>query len=83
MRAVAEKAKPERVPALLGIVLAGFLLLAGLPDDRAGVRIAGVSVAWWYAGLLAPGVAAIIAVLGAPSSRVRSEPAAGPPPPPR
>jgi hypothetical protein len=80
MRAVAEKAKPEWVPALLGVLLAGFLLLAGLPDDRAGVRVAGVSLLWWYAGLAAPVMAVMIAVLGARSPRARSEPAAAPPP---
>jgi hypothetical protein len=83
MRVVAKKAKPERVPALLVALLAGFLVLAGLPDDRAGTRVAGVSLLWWYAGLVAPVLAVVIAVLGARARREPSDRTAGPPPPAR
>jgi hypothetical protein len=71
MRAVAKKAKPERPPAplLLLLLLAGFLVLAAIPDDRASVRVAGMSVLWWYGGLVAPVLAVVIATLGARTPR--------------
>lgn len=63
MRAVAPKAKPGWAPALLLVLLAGFLLLAAFPDDRAGTRVAGVSILWWYGGVVGPVLAAAVAVL--------------------
>jgi hypothetical protein len=37
-------------------------LAAALPGTPAGVRVAGVSLLWWYAALLGPLGAALIAV---------------------
>jgi hypothetical protein len=80
MRAVARKAKPHRVQAVLLALLAGFLALVALPDDQGQVRVNGVAFLWWYGGLLAP-VLALVAglVFGDPSSEGR---ASAPDPPP-
>ena len=76
MRAVPKKAKPERGPAAtLLLLLAGFLVLAGLPDDRGSIRVAGVSLLWWYGAVLAPGLAVLAAVLRAPRAPGPSAPA--------
>ena len=84
MRAVAKKAKPERAPAplLLLLLLAGFLVLVGIPDDRASVRVAGMSVLWWYGGLVAPVLAVVIAALAARAPRGPSGRPPDLPPPP-
>jgi hypothetical protein len=79
MRAVPKKAKPERTPALLLLLLAGFVALAWIPDDQASVRVAGMSLLWWYGGLIAPTLAVVLAVLTARSPR---EPPHGAPDPP-
>lgn len=63
MRAVAPKTKPEWAPALLLVLLAGFLALAAAPDDRASTRVAGMSLLWWYGGVVGPVLAAAVAVL--------------------
>jgi hypothetical protein len=84
MRAVAKKAKPERAPGplLLLLLLAGFLVLAGIPDDRASVRVAGISALWWYGGLVAPVLAVVIAALATRTPREKSgRPPELPPPP--
>jgi hypothetical protein len=73
MRAVGKKAKPERAPALLLLLLAGFLVLAWIPDDRASVRVAGMSLLWWYGGLVAPALAVLVAILTARSPRAQSD----------
>ena len=60
---------------LLGFLLAGFLLLGALPNQVAGIRVAGLSLLWWYGGVLVPVMAVLIAMrwlaepLPAPSSR--------------
>ena len=46
---------------LLALLLAGFLVLAALPNQVAAIRVAGLSLLWWYGGVLAP----VMAVLGA------------------
>ncbi|HXU91980.1 MAG TPA: hypothetical protein VFQ62_24250 [Methylomirabilota bacterium] len=38
----------------LTLLLAPLLLLAAVPGAPGTVRVAGVSLAWWYAGLVAP-----------------------------
>lgn len=47
---------------LLSLLLAGFLLLDALPNQVASIRVAGLSVLWWYGGVLAP-VAAVLIVI--------------------
>jgi hypothetical protein len=60
---------------LLALLLAGFLLLGALPNQVAGIRVARLSLLWWYGGVLAPVMAVLIAMrwlaepLPAPSSR--------------
>jgi hypothetical protein len=50
------------IAALLAL-LAAALLLALAPAAPGAVRIAGVSLLWWYAGLVAPAVATALAVV--------------------
>jgi hypothetical protein len=69
MRAVSTKAKPDGATATLLAVVAGFLALAGLPDDLGSLRLAGISLLWWYGGLVGP-VVAVAAAL----SRRRASP---------
>jgi hypothetical protein len=60
---------------LLALLLAGFLFLGALPNRVAGIRVAGLSLLWWYGGVLAPVIAVLVAMrwlaepLPAPSSR--------------
>jgi len=49
--------------AALLVLLAVAPVLALAPAAPGAVRIAGVSVLWWYAALLAPVVATTVAVL--------------------
>ncbi len=49
--------------SLLVLLLAAFPLLAMLPNDVAGIRVAGLSILWWYGGVLAPLAAAAVAAL--------------------
>jgi hypothetical protein len=53
---------------LLALLLAGFLLLGALPNQAASIRVAGLSLLWWYGGVLAPGLAVLVAIrwLGEP-----------------
>lgn len=45
---------------LLILLLVGFALLAGLPNTLGEVRLAGVSILWWYGGVIAPALAWLI-----------------------
>jgi hypothetical protein len=47
---------------LLALLLAGFLLLGALPNRVAGIRVAGLSLLWWYGGVLAPVIAVMVAI---------------------
>ena len=58
---------------LLLVVLAVSLVIAALPHQIGAIRIAGLSVLWWFAGVIAPLLAAVIAIAWLP----------GPPSPPR
>jgi hypothetical protein len=60
--------------ALLVLLLAGFLLLGALPNQVASIRVAGLSLLWWYGGVLAPGLAVLVAI------RCLGEPVPAPPP---
>ncbi|MBI1958876.1 MAG: hypothetical protein HYU42_04525 [Candidatus Rokubacteria bacterium] len=48
---------------ILVLLLAAFPLLAMLPNDVAGIRVAGLSILWWYGGVLAPLAATAVATL--------------------
>ena len=47
---------------LLALLLAGFLLLGALPNQVAAIRVAGLSLLWWYGGVLAPVLAMLVAI---------------------
>ncbi|MGH7383800.1 MAG: hypothetical protein ACREKG_01380 [Candidatus Rokuibacteriota bacterium] len=49
---------------LLAFLLVGFLLLGALPNQVADVRVAGLSLLWWYGGVLAPVIAVLVAIRG-------------------
>lgn len=75
-RRVAETVPPGSAARRLGIATLLLLLAAGaaivaLPLDAGAVRIGGVSVAWWYAAVLAPVASAVTAVLALLASRDR------------
>ena len=57
---------------LLLLVLVVFPVIAGLPNQVAAIRLAGLSVLWWYGGVIAPALAWFIAMAWLPD----------PPPPP-
>jgi hypothetical protein len=48
--------------AALLVLLLGAPLLALAPAAPGAVRVAGVSLLWWYAGLVAPLLATTIAI---------------------
>lgn len=47
---------------LLVLLLAGFLLLGALPNRVASIRVAGLTLLWWYGGVLGPVVAVLVAI---------------------
>jgi hypothetical protein len=47
---------------MLALLLAGFLLLGALPNQVASIRVAGLSLLWWYGGVLAPLLAMVVAI---------------------
>lgn len=49
---------------LLALLLVGFLLLGALPNQVADLRVAGLSLLWWYGGVLAPVIALLVAIRG-------------------
>lgn len=59
---------------LLALLLAGFVLLGALPNQVAAIRVAGLSLLWWYGGVLAPVLAVLVTI------RWLAEPPAAPPP---
>ena len=48
--------------AVLLVLLAGAPLLALAPAAPGAVRVAGVSLLWWYTGLVAPLLATAITI---------------------
>jgi hypothetical protein len=46
---------------LLLLVLVAFQLIAVWPHQAATIRLAGLSILWWYGGVVAPVLAALIA----------------------
>jgi hypothetical protein len=57
----AARGRRTAIVALL-VLLAGAVVLALAPAAPGAVRIAGVSVLWWYVGAAAPLAATAIAV---------------------
>jgi hypothetical protein len=58
MRAVT---KPAKGVLLLLVLLAGFPLIASLPNQVGAIRLAGLSLLWWYGGVIAPVLAVLVA----------------------
>jgi len=59
----------RRFGLALGLLLAGLALLAVGPFDLGAVRVAGVSLLWWYGGAVAPVLAALLTLALVPSGR--------------
>ena len=51
------------------LLLAGFPLITVLPNQVALIRLAGLSILWWYGGVGAPLLAWLIAVVWLPGAR--------------
>ena len=59
---------------LLLVVLVAYPVIAALPDQIGNIRLAGLSVLWWCGGVIAPVLAALIALAWLPDrSPSRSE----------
>lgn len=54
---------PRALTGVLLLLLAGFPVAAALPNDAASVRVAGMSILWWYGGIVAPVIAAATGAL--------------------
>jgi hypothetical protein len=63
MRSVMTRA---RAALLLLLLLVASPLIAVWPNQAAQVRLAGLSLLWWYDGVLAPVLAALIAIAWLP-----------------
>jgi hypothetical protein len=50
-------------PVLLVVLLAGFPLIALLPSEAGNIRVAGLSLLWWYGAVAAPVLAWLVAVV--------------------
>ena len=48
---------------LLLVLLAGFPLLVLLPSEVGNIRVAGLSLLWWYGAVVAPALAWLVAVV--------------------
>jgi hypothetical protein len=59
---------------LLLLLLAVVPLLALLPNQVGAVRLAGLSLAWWYGGVIAPALAVTIAAAFAAGRGRRERP---------
>ena len=70
MRPVTSRSTGVLVSSLL---LAGFLLLGALPNQTASIRLGGLSLLWWYGGVLAPAAGVLAAI------RWLADPVAAPP----
>lgn len=49
-------------PALLLLLLAAYPLIAALPSEAGSIRMAGLSMLWWYGAVVAPALAVLVAV---------------------
>ncbi len=59
---------------LLLVVLALFPIIDTLPHQVGAIRLAGVSLLWWFGGAIAPLLTAVIAVVLLPGSAARLRP---------
>ena len=57
---------------LLSILLAGFLVLGALPNQVASIRVGGLSLLWWYGGVIAPVTGVLAAFRWRAGVRTRS-----------
>jgi len=74
MRAVTNRTKAV---LLLLLLLAIFPIIVVLPNQVATVRLAGLSLVWWYAGVVAPCLGALIALAWLPDDSPRASSASG------
>lgn len=51
------------------VLVAGGVALALAPFDLGAIRLAGISLLWWYVGLVAPAVAIVLAACGLVTER--------------
>ena len=58
----ASRGRRPAITALL-VLLAGAPLLALAPAAPGAVRVAGMSLLWWYAGVAAPLLATVLAII--------------------
>ena len=49
---------------VLLLLLAAFPVIAALPDQMGAIRLAGLSLLWWYGGVVAPVLAWLVVVMG-------------------
>jgi hypothetical protein len=59
---------------LLLLVLVAFPVIAALPHQVATIRLAGLSILWWYGGVIAPVLAGLIAITWLPDPPPPSRP---------
>jgi hypothetical protein len=50
-------------PVLLLLLLAAYPLIGALPSEAGSIRVAGLSVLWWYGAVVAPALAWLTAVV--------------------
>ena len=48
---------------LLLLLLAAYPLIGALPSEAGSIRIAGLSLLWWYGAVVAPALAWLAAVV--------------------
>ena len=48
---------------LLLLLLAAYPLIGALPSEAGSIRVAGLSVLWWYGAVVAPALAWLTAVV--------------------
>ena len=51
------------LPVLLLLLLAAYPLIGALPSEAGSIRVAGLSVLWWYGAVVAPALAWLAAVV--------------------
>jgi hypothetical protein len=59
MRSVTNR---SRGVVVLLVLLAGFPLIGALPHQIGAIRVGGLSLLWWYGGVVAPVAAWLVAV---------------------
>jgi hypothetical protein len=71
MRAVTTRASAA---LLLLLLLVSAPLVDALPNQVGAIRLAGLSLLWWYEGVAVPILAALVAVAWLPDPAPRSRP---------